>query len=229
MLLNLSTRFVGNVYLIQCKGRIILGAEVKALEVALDEGAREFSRLVVELSEVSRLDSIGLGLLVRFAERMRRRGGDLRLAGSPQFLTDLLKLTRVSTSLASYATEEEAIQSYLKERPTGAAQKREGPRVLVVDESADLCVFVRTVLTQHGYDVRSTCSFRDAKTLLQVEGMEYLVVGPSTPRLSAETVMRSLTALAPRAKALQLDPEFKIRDVQEACAALLQLFGEGGV
>src|ERR1700722_3240912 len=147
MLLNLSSRFVGNVYLIQCKGRIILGAEVKALEVALEEGAREFSRLVVELSEVSRLDSIGLGLLVRFAERMRRRGGDLRLAGSPQFLTDLLKLTRVSTSLASYATEEEAIQSYLKERPTGAAQKREGPRGLVLAESADLWVFVGTVLT----------------------------------------------------------------------------------
>jgi anti-anti-sigma factor len=229
MLLNLSSRFVGNVYLVQCKGRIVLGVEVKALEAALDEGAREFSRLVVELSEVSRLDSIGLGLLVRFAERMRRRGGDLRLAGAPKFLTDLLKLTMVSALLASYATEEEAIQSYLKERPTGAAQKQQhGPRVLVVDESADLCVFVRTVLTQHGYDVRSTCSFRDAKTLLQVEGMEYLVVGPSTPRLSAETVMRSLTALAPRAKALQLDPEFKIRDVQEASAALLQLFGGGG-
>ena len=67
-------------------------------------------------------------------------------------------------------------------------------------------------------------ALRDAKTLLQVEGMEYLVVGPSTPRLSAETVMQSLTALAPRAKALQLDPEFKIRDVQEASDALLQLF-----
>jgi anti-anti-sigma factor len=224
MLLSLSSRFAGNVYLIQCKGRIVLGAEVKALEAALDEGAREFSRLVVELSEVSRLDSIGLGLLVRYSERMRRRGGDLRLAASPQFLTDLLKLTRVSALLASYGTEEEAIQSYLKERPAGGAQKQHGPRVLVVDESADLCVFVRTVLTQHGYEVRSTCSFRDAKTLLQVEGMEYLVVGPSTPRLSAETVMQSLTALAPRAKALQFDPEFKIRDVQEASDALLQLF-----
>jgi anti-anti-sigma factor len=229
MLLSLMSRHVGNVYLIRCKGRIVLGEEVKALEAALDVGAREFSRLVVELSEVSRLDSIGMGLLVRYSERMRRRGGDLRLAGSPQFLLDLLKMTKVSVLLENYATEEEAIQSYLKERPAGAAQKREGPRVLVVDESADLCVFVRTVLTQHGYDVRSTCSFRDAKTLLQVDGVEFILVGPSTPHLSAETVVQALTALAPRAKALQLDPEFKIRDVQEASDALLQLFAADGV
>jgi anti-anti-sigma factor len=229
MLLILMSRHIGNVYLIQCKGRVVLGDEVKALEEALDVGTREFSRLVVELSGVSRLDSIGLGLLVRYSERMRRRGGDVRLAGAPQFLLDLLNMAKVSALLENYASEEEAIQSYLKERPAGAAQKREGPRVLVVDESADLCVFVRTVLTQHGYDVRSTCSFGDAKTLLQVDGAEYILVGPSTPHLSAETVVQTLTALAPRAKALQLDPEFKIRDVQEASAALLQLFAADGV
>jgi len=229
MLLTLISRHVGNVYLIQCKGRIVLGEEVKALEAALDMGAREFPQLVVELSEVSRLDSIGLGLLVRYSERMRRRGGDLRLAAPPQFLVVLLKMTNVGVSLKSYATEEEAIRSYVMERSIGEPQKRHGPRVLVVDESADLCVFVRTVLTQHGYDVRSTCSFRDAKTLLQVDGVEYILVGPSTPELSAETVLRTLTALAPRAKALQLDPEFKIRDVQEASDALLQLFAANGV
>jgi anti-sigma B factor antagonist len=229
MLLTLNSRHVGNVYLIQCKGRIVLGDEVKSLEEALELGTREFSRLVVVMSEVSRLDSTGLGLLVRYSERMQRRGGDLRLAGAPQFLQDLLKMTRVSILLESYATEEEAIQSYLKERPAGGAQKRGGPRVLAVDESADLCVFVRTVLTRHGYDVRSTCSFRDAKTLLQAEGVEYILVGPSTPHLSAETVLQTLTALAPRAKALQLDPEFKIRDVQEASDALLQLFARDGV
>src|SRR5271156_5351479 len=138
MLLTLISRHVGNVYLIQCKGRIVLGEEVKALEAALDMGAREFPQLVVELSEVSRLDSIGLGLLVRYSERMRRRGGDLRLAAPPQFLLGLLKMTKVAVMLENYTTEEEAIQSYLKERPTVAAQKREGPRVLVVDESADL-------------------------------------------------------------------------------------------
>src|SRR5271156_7216927 len=119
MLLTLMSRHVGNVYVIRCKGRIVLGEEVKALEVALEGGAWEFSQLVVELSGISRLDSIGLGLLVRYSERMRRRGGDLRLAAPPQFLVDLFRMTNVGVSLKSYATEEEAIRSYVMERSIG--------------------------------------------------------------------------------------------------------------
>ena len=114
--------------------------------------------------------------------------------------------------LPGYPTEEEAIVSFLKEASGQAVQERRGPRVLMFDESADLCVFVRTVLMGQGYDVRSTCSFRDAKILLRVDGVEYIVVGPSTPRLSSETMVQSLTALSPKANALRLDPDFKIRD-----------------
>jgi anti-anti-sigma factor len=224
MLLSLNTRFVGNVYIIRCSGRVILGDEVKALEAALDAGEREFTRFVVDLSEVSRLDSIAMGLLVRYAERMSNLGGGVRLASPPDFVANLLNMTRLSGLLPSFATEEEAIVSFLKERPVEGAEKQSGPRVLVVDDSADLCVFVRSVLTRHGFDVQSTCSFRDAKILLNADGVEYIVVGPGTPQLPAETVARSLTALAPAAKVVRLDADFKIRDAEEASAALLQRF-----
>jgi anti-anti-sigma factor len=225
MLLSLSSRFVGNVYVIECVGRVVLGDEVKALEGALAAGEREFSRIVLNLAEVNRLDSIAMGLLVRYAERLGKRGGGLRLGAPPPFVTHLLEMTKLSSLLQSYATEEEAIVSFLKQRTAGEAQANGGPRVLVFDESADLCVFVRTVLTGRGYDVRSTCSFRDAKTLLGVDGVEYIVVGPSTPRLSAESVVAALTALSPKAKTLRLDAEFKLRDAREATNALLQMFG----
>ena len=225
MLLRLSSRFVGNVYVIECVGRVVLGDEVKALEDALAAGEREFSRIVLNLAEVNRLDSIAMGLLVRYAERLRKRDGGLRLGAPPPFVTHLLEMTKLSTLLQSYATEEEAIVSFLKQRPAGETEASNGPRVLVFDESADLCGFVRTVLTGRGYDVRSTCSFHDAKTLLGVDGVEYIVVGPSTPQLSSETVVESLTALSPKAKTVRLDAEFKIRDAREATNALLQMFG----
>ena len=83
MLLTLKARFVGNVYVIECVGRIVLGEEVKALETALELAEREFTQIVLTLSEVSRLDSIAMGLLVRYAERLGKRGGGLRLAGPP--------------------------------------------------------------------------------------------------------------------------------------------------
>ena len=228
MLLTLKSRFVGNVYVIECVGRIVLGEEVKALEAAMEFAEREFTQIVLNLSEVNRLDSIAMGLLVRYAERLGKRGGGLRLSGPPPFVTNLLNMTRLSDILPSYATEEEAILSFLKQPSSQEARANGGPRVLVFDESPDLCVFVRTVLLGQGYDVRSTCSFRDAKILLQVDGVDYIVVGPSTPQLSAQTVVQSLTALSPNANVLQLAPDFKIRDAREATNALLQMFGVGG-
>jgi anti-anti-sigma factor len=223
-MLSLAKRFVGNVYIIRCIGRVMLGDEVKTLEAALETASQEFNRFVIDLSEVSRLDSIAVGLLVRYAERMGKRGGGLRLATPPAFVQNLLNMTKLSGLLPSYATEEEAIVSFLKDRPVEGTTEQRGPRVMFVDESADLCVFVRTVLSRHGFDVRSTCSFRDAKILLSTGGTEYILVGPGSPQLPAETVVQSLTALAPTAKVLMLDADFKIRDAQEATDALLELF-----
>ena len=228
MLLSLSTRFVGNVYVIHCKGRVVLGEEVEALEAAFDQGAHEFTRFVLNLSELNRLDSIGLGLLVRYAERMQKHGGGVRLAASPPFVETLLNMTKIYSLLPNYPTEDEAILSFLKQNPAQAAAVRSGARVLVVDESADLCMFIRTVLRQKGFDVKSSCSFRDAKILLQVDTVDYILVGPGTPQLPSETVLRALTALAPQATALQLDTDFKIRDAREATDALLQMFGTDG-
>src|SRR3981189_1129934 len=158
MLLSLKSRFVGNVYVIECVGRIVLGEEVKALEAALELAEREFTQIVLNLSEVNRLDSIAMGLLVRYAERLGKRGGGLRLAGAPPFVTNPPHMNKVSTMLPSYATEEEAIVSFLQQTAEEAVQARRGPRVLLFDESADLCVFVRTVLMGQGYGVRVACS-----------------------------------------------------------------------
>ena len=223
MPLTLKSRFVGNLYILHCTGKIVLGAEVKALESALDAAAHEFSQFVLGLAEIDRLDSIGLGLLVRFAERLRRRGGDIRLAAPPPFLVKLLELTRLSNSLHSFATEEDAILSFQKQRPEDDPPKS-GPRLLVVDESADLCVFVRTVLRQYGFDVQSSCLVRDAKVRLRVDPVDYILVGPGSPKCPSQTVLETLTALAPRSIGLQLEEDFKIREAQEATNALLHLF-----
>jgi len=119
MLLSLKSRFVGNVYVIECVGRIVLGEEVKALEAALEFAEREFTQIVLNLAEVNRLDSIAMGLLVRYAERLGKRGGGLRLAAPPPFVTNLLNMTKLSPMLPGYPSEEEAIVSFLKGSSAG--------------------------------------------------------------------------------------------------------------
>jgi anti-sigma B factor antagonist len=224
MPLTLKPRYAGNVYIIRCTGSIVIGPEVKALEAEFNLAQLEFQRIVLSLAALTRLDSIGLGLLVRYAASLRKRGGDIRLAMPPHFVTKLLELTMLSNVLQTFPTEEEAILSFLRQRPTDAPLAKTGPRVLFFDESIDLGVFVRTILQRHGFDVRSYSLVRDAEVLLQVDPVDYILVGPSTVQRSAESYLKSLGALAPKAVPLRLDDDFKIRDAEDATDALLQLF-----
>lgn len=225
MPLKLEPRFRDNVYVIHCAGAIVLGDEAKSLEAALDRCAQSSSQLVLSISEVTRLDSIGLGLLVRYMTNLRKRGGDLRLAAPSPFVVNLLDLTMLSTVIQTHATEHEAIASFLKRPPVQTEQEKRGRRVLVIDSSPDLCVFIRTVLARHGFDIQSTTLVRDARILLHSNDVDFILVGPTTPQLSSETVAQTLSAVAPKAATLQLSADFKNHSAHEAAEILLQMFG----
>lgn len=225
MPLKLEVRFFENIYIVHCAGAIVLGDEVKSLEAALDRCAAGSNQVVLNMEEVNRVDSIGLGLLVRYMTKLRQRGGDLRLAAPPPFVVSLLNMTMLASVLQAHAAEQDAILSFLKKFSAQKAQQKHGPRVLVVDSSADLCVFVRSVLMQHGFNVQSAGLVRDAKTLLLVDDIDFILVGPGTPQLSSEAVAQSLRATAPKAATLQLGADFKSRNAHEAAEILLQMFG----
>lgn len=225
MSLTLKTRFCGNVFIIQCEGRITMGQETLTLETALNEAEHEFALFVLNLSQVTRMDSMGLGLLVRHASRLNKRGGTIRLAAPHPFVTHLLGITNLSGYLHSYPTEQDAIESFLTRRSPARPETRGGLKLMVFDPSADLCAFVQSVLAPHGFNVKVTCSFRDAKTLLGVDEVDCILVGPGTAQLSSEAAARELNAISPNASALWLSADFKSRDATEATEALLQMFG----
>jgi anti-anti-sigma factor len=224
MMLELDSRVSGKVHLIQCKGRIVIGEEVKALEAALEQDSRRhLSQVVIELSGATRLDSIGLGLLVRYATLLRKRGGDLRLAAAPGFISQLLEMTRVSDTLRSFRTVEEATASFDDAGGESSAAASAGARVLVIDSSGDFCSFVRTVLTRHGYEVKSSSGLSDAKVMLHIEKPEHIFVGPGNP--NPDFAAASLRGLCPRSQVVQLDADFKGKDAHAATEALLRLLG----
>lgn len=222
-MLELQSRLCGKVHVVECKGRIVAGQEIEALDRALSqESRRDFHQLVLHVGEVTRMDSSGLGFLVRCAINLRKRGGDLRLAVPPPFLTSLLNLTRVSSILGAFPTEEEAILSFLKQQTDVAPAGSPGGRILVIDPSGDFCAFVRAVLSQHGFHVESTSLARDAGILLQVVKFAQVLVGPGTPQLAPGSVTAALQAIAPRSRVVQLGPEFKTCDARECAEILLQ-------
>ncbi|MGB7136137.1 MAG: STAS domain-containing protein [Acidobacteriaceae bacterium] len=227
MPIQIESRFCGHVAILQCSGRIVLGEEANALEAALRSAILEVQRVVLNIADVARIDSSGLGLLVRFAANLRKRGGDLRLAAPRPFVTELLNITLLSTVLQTSPTEQEAVHSFLTQGPAHTAAPQSGRRVLVVDRSPDLGAFVRAVLTQYGYEVKSASLVSDARILLRCETFDYILVGPGSPQMPSSTVLAALKNLAPQATALELTREFRTFDAKQAAEILLEMFQSG--
>jgi len=226
MPLKLETRFCWDVYIIQCKGLIVEGRALDLLHLALDQAVSEFRRLILEVRGVEHLDGAGLGLLVRYALRLRKRGGDLRLAGLSPAVLARWKQEMLSRVLDVYPTEEDAMASFVRGCSPRETAPMAGPRVLVLDESADMCTFLTAVLTQLGFAVESATCFWDARILLDVDAADYILLGPDAPKLPVKNVASALKVLAPEACVLQLDRDFKFQDALESTEVLLDMFGE---
>jgi len=228
MPLDLTTQFTDNIYVLHCDGAIVLGPEATALEALLERSSHATSRIILNLSKVLRLDSMGLGLIVRHMAALRKRGGDLRLAAPSPFVVSLLEHTLLSTVLQSFPTDKEALISFGRATIPAKSQPAHGRRVLLIDSSSDLCAFVRTVLSQHGFEIRSIGMLRDAKTLLHSESVDYILVGPSNPHLTDDILRQTLGASTPKNAARRLSPDFKTMDAHQATETLINMFGVAG-
>ena len=69
-------------------------------------------RIVVDLNDVSFVDSSGLGALIGGLKAARQAGGDLRIARPAQQAQTILELTTLNRVLRPYATVEEALAGF---------------------------------------------------------------------------------------------------------------------
>jgi anti-sigma B factor antagonist len=65
---------------------------------------------VVDLSEVSFVDSTALGVLVSGVKRLRSAGGDLRLVVTQPRISKVFEITGLTDVFHIYSTAEEAVQ-----------------------------------------------------------------------------------------------------------------------
>ena len=98
--------------IVRLNGRLDLlsAADLKGrLGQVVADGAR---RVVVDLGDVSFVDSSGLGALIGGLKAARQAGGDLRLARPAEQARTILELTTLNRVLRPYATVEEALAGF---------------------------------------------------------------------------------------------------------------------
>jgi len=77
-----------------------------AVSAAIDEGKPS---IIINMKDVSYMDSSGFGTLLSATKRLRPVEGGLYLAGCNEAITRMLQITRLNTIFGTFATEDEAV------------------------------------------------------------------------------------------------------------------------
>jgi len=70
------------------------------------------TRIVINLSEVSMIDSSGIGLLVRFLASTKQRGGNIKLVQPSKFAMQTLRLVGVLNLFEIFDNDDAAVESF---------------------------------------------------------------------------------------------------------------------
>ena len=112
--MQIDERMNGEVTVIKVTGDITLnqGGDVMLKDKVQSLLQQGRTKLVLDLGNVSYVDSAGLGQLVQIHSTAKTNGGSLRLVNVTKRLKDLLVVTKLVTIFDSYDSEAEAVASF---------------------------------------------------------------------------------------------------------------------
>ncbi len=113
MSIKLDVRQVGDVAVVDVAGRIILGEGSSALRDSLrDMVSKGQKKILLNLGEVSYIDSSGIGELVSGFTSVTNNGGQLKLLSLTKRVKDLLQITKLYTVFDVHESEASAVRSF---------------------------------------------------------------------------------------------------------------------
>src|SRR5579864_7852141 len=113
MSVTFKIRQVGDVTVMDISGRIVLGEASSSLRDALrDLVTHGDKKILLNLGDVSYIDSSGVGELVAGFTTVTNRGGQLKLLNLTKRVQDLLQITKLYTVFEVYDNEAHAIRSF---------------------------------------------------------------------------------------------------------------------
>ena len=110
---KMTSRQVGDVTVIDAAGRITLGEGASAFRDKIRELAgKGDKKFLLDLSDVSYIDSSGIGEMVSGFTTVTNNGGQFKLLGLTKRVKDLLQITKLYTVFEVFDDETEAVRSF---------------------------------------------------------------------------------------------------------------------
>jgi anti-sigma B factor antagonist len=111
--MNISTREVSHVTIVDINGRITLGDETGQLRDTVRQLIAEGKKkIVLNLAHVDYIDSSGVGELVSSFTTVRNSGGELKLLSLSKKVRDILQVTKLYTVFDIKDDEFTAVKSF---------------------------------------------------------------------------------------------------------------------
>ncbi len=115
MALKITTREVDGVTVAALDGRIVLGEESNALREKIKTLVAEGKKkIVLNMDNITFIDSAGLGTLVASHHSAKAQGAGLKLCHLGTKFQEVLQITKLMTIFDVYNTEAEAVASFSK-------------------------------------------------------------------------------------------------------------------
>jgi anti-sigma B factor antagonist len=118
--MELSERIVGDVAIVTINGNVTAHrSETRLTDKVNSLKHQGYTRVVIDLGDVTYMDSSGLGTLIQAYATMRKAGGALKLMHVETRLRDLLTITKLVTVFETFDDEASALASFEAVRASG--------------------------------------------------------------------------------------------------------------
>lgn len=110
--MDIHTRIVGDTHILDISGKIILGQGTMVVRSTIKDLLHNgVKKIVLNLAEVSHIDSSGVGELVSAFTAVAKEGGQLALLNLSAKVQEILAITRLLTVFQVYDNEQAAVSA----------------------------------------------------------------------------------------------------------------------
>jgi len=113
----------GDVLVLRLGGQLMGGPDADALRSTILASIQQGTeKILIDLGEITWVNSTGLGVLITSHLAARGKGGSLKLVGVSKRIESILSVTRLNTVFEVFSTEEDARKSF-RSSPSGGSEE----------------------------------------------------------------------------------------------------------